>query len=141
MTLAFLGNVAPAQCEAVERTLETLAKVPALQVVLNRVGGFPHERRPRVVYVGARSQGRDFALLATATCDRYAMLGFKLEKDPVAHVTIARVKAPQRPLPPIEVEPFAVEITALSLFESLPDRERNTSRYEIRRTIALASPR
>ena len=87
------------------------------------------------------SEIREFACLATETCKRYASLGFSLDKDPVAHVTVGRVKAPQCPLPLIEIAPILIEITALSLFASLPDPANNTSRYEIRRTIALASPK
>jgi 2'-5' RNA ligase len=140
ITLAFLGNITPAQLEPIESSLNSLSRITAMQITLDRLGGFPHERRPRVVFVGARDQGRAFAHLATETRKRYAALGFALANGPVAHVTVARVKAPQRPLPLIEVEPTPIEITALSLFESLPDRDNNTSRYEILRTIALAAP-
>lgn len=138
ITLAFLGNVAPAQLEPVKSALRSLSDIPAFQIVLDRLGGFPHERRPRVVFIGARDQGRAFGTLAKRTRDAYASLGFPLEKDSVAHVTIARVKAPQRSLPLIEPEPISVEITALSLFASLPDPEHNTSRYEIASDVVLA---
>lgn len=140
ITLAFLGNVAPERIDDVEAALIPLSHAKAFRMVLDRLGGFPHERRPRVVFIGARDQGRAFANLATQTCERYAALGFRLDKDPVAHVTIARVKTPQRPLPLIDVAPIPIEASELSLFESLPDRANNTSRYEIRRAIALAAP-
>ena len=141
ITLAFLGNVAPSQFDSIERALESLSNIPAIQIALDRLSGFPHERRPRVVFIGARNQGHAFAHLATQTRERYTALGFNLDKDPVAHVTIGRIKAPQRPIPLIEVEAITIEITALTLFESLPDPAHNTSRYEIRRTIALAAPK
>jgi 2'-5' RNA ligase len=140
ITLAFLGNVAPERMGEVEATMCSLSHIATSHIVLDRLGGFPHERRPRVAFIGARNQGSAFAHLATQACALYAALGFTLEKDPVAHVTIARVKAPQCPLPLVDVAPIPVEISALTLFESLPDRANNTSRYEIRRTIALATP-
>lgn len=140
ITLAFLGNVVAGDLEPFANALRSLSQLRAMQIVLDRIGGFPHERRPRVVFIGARDQGTEFARLAMETRERYTALGFQLDKDPVAHVTIARVKAPQRPLPLIDIEPIPVAITALSLFESLPDRENNTSRYEIRQTIALTTP-
>lgn len=140
ITLAFLGNVAPARLAEVQAALGSLAALPAFGMVLDRLGGFPHERRPRVAFIGAREQGRAFARLARETRSRCTSLGFTLDKDPVAHVTIARVKAPQRPLPSIDVPPQHVEIETVSLFESLPDRANNTSRYEVRGAIALATP-
>jgi 2'-5' RNA ligase len=142
ITLAFLGYVGADRADAVTEALRSLSTIPTLRITLDRLGGFPHERRPRVVVIGARDQGRAFAMLARRTRDRYAELGFAFDKDPVAHVTVARVKAPQHPLPMLEVKPIPVEISTVSVFESLPDPARNTSRYEIREfvTLALAAP-
>ncbi len=138
VTLAFLGYVEPSGCANVVETLAAAAKTAAFSVTLDKVGAFPHERRPRVVFIGALEQGAQFRTLAERVRDAYASLGFEFKDDAVAHVTIARVKAPQRPLPSIEVAPIPLRIERLTLFESLPDREHNTSRYEILQTAALA---
>jgi 2'-5' RNA ligase len=138
VTLAFLGYVEPSGYANVVETLAAAANAAAFSVTLDKVGAFPHERRPRVVFIGALEQGAPFRALAKSVRESYAALGFEFKDDAVAHVTIARVKPPQRPLPSIEVAPIPLRIEGLTLFESLPDREHNTSRYEILQTAALA---
>jgi RNA 2',3'-cyclic 3'-phosphodiesterase len=132
VTLAFLGFVPAAYCSQITSALGSIAtRSNPFAVALDKLGAFPHERKPRVVYVGAREQGAPFRELSSSVRDAYAELGFDFKSDPVAHVTIARVKERTRPLPLIDVAPFTLEITTLTLFESLPDKKRNTSRYEV----------
>jgi 2'-5' RNA ligase len=132
VTLAFLGFVEPSRGEEVAAALTgAAARVVPFAVSLDKLGAFPHERRPRVVYIGSRAQGEAFRTLAGEIRNRYAELGFAFESDAVAHVTIARVKAPQKTLPLVEFAPIVLEIRELALFESLPDPARNTSRYKI----------
>ena len=51
----------------------------------------------------------------------------------MAHVTLARVGPKNRaPLPMLDIEPIAVRVDELTLFESLTNREQRTSRYEAR---------
>jgi RNA 2',3'-cyclic 3'-phosphodiesterase len=138
VTLAFLGNVAQSQYDAVVAALEGAAAGNGiLELTLDKLGAFPHERRPRVVYVGAREQGAPFRALARSVREAYAALGFTFDDDPVAHVTIARVKEPQRPLPTIEFAPIALRADSLTLFESLFDPKAKTSRYEVRSKVIL----
>ena len=93
VTLAFLGRVDEPQLDAVERILdEVAAQHTAFALTLDKLGAFPHERRPRVIFVGSRAQGAAFRTLATALRERYAAMGFSFDDDAVAHVTIARVK-------------------------------------------------
>jgi RNA 2',3'-cyclic 3'-phosphodiesterase len=130
VTVAFLGYVEPSRVASVVEALAAAAEAGAFAVSLDKLGAFPHERKPRVVFVGAREQGAQFRALAKRVRDAYAALGFEFKDDAVAHVTIARVKPPQRPLPLIEVSPIPLWIERLTLFESLPDRANNTTRYE-----------
>ncbi|MFY9719296.1 MAG: RNA 2',3'-cyclic phosphodiesterase [Candidatus Cybelea sp.] len=140
VTLAFLGNVAQSQYDAVIAALEGAAGGNVvLELTLDKLGAFPHERRPRVVYVGAREQGAPFRALARRVHERYAALGFTFVDDPVAHVTIARVKEPQCPLPIIEFAPIALRADSLTLFESIFDSKAKTSRYEVRGEVPLSS--
>jgi len=139
VTLAFLGYVAPEQYGDVVSALAAAAKGAPFTVTLDKLGGFPHERRPRIAYVGAREQGPPFRELAGSVRREYAALGFEFKNDSVAHVTVARVKAPIRPLPLIEFLPISLPMERLTLFESLPDRANNTSRYERVESIALTS--
>lgn len=143
VTLAFLGNVDPSRAAEIENALERAATAcNAFELHVDKLGAFPNEHRPRIVYAGTRAQGAAFRCAASAVRDAYAAIGFAFEQDAVAHVTLARVREPRRPLPAIDVDPFAVRATALALFESFPDRERRTSRYEIvkRATLQVAVP-
>ncbi|MBV8343902.1 MAG: RNA 2',3'-cyclic phosphodiesterase [Candidatus Eremiobacteraeota bacterium] len=130
LTLAFLGYVGAEQYAGVVEALDAAARIAPFAVTLDKVGGFPHERRPRIAYVGAREQGAPFRALSQTVRSAYAARGFEFKNDSVAHVTIARVKAPTHPLPLIEVPAIPLRVERLTLFESLPDRANNTSRYE-----------
>ena len=131
VTLAFLGNVEAAHYDAIDAALGESAKRCAggSTLHLDKAGAFPNERRPRVVYVGAREQGEAYRGLAATVQGAYAKLGFTFQGDR-SHV-IARVKEASRPLPLIEVTPFALEVRTISLFESIFDAKANTSRYEV----------
>jgi 2'-5' RNA ligase len=131
-TVAFLGFVEPPRVEEVTAAVETCAqRSTPFRVTLDKLGAFPHERRPRVVYVGAREQGAPFRNLAENVRAAFGALGFEFDNDPVAHITIARVKESKRPLPLVEFAPIALDVRELALFESLPDPAHKTSRYEI----------
>ncbi|MGB6518283.1 MAG: RNA 2',3'-cyclic phosphodiesterase [Candidatus Cybelea sp.] len=138
VTLAFLGYVEPALGEEVYSELSAAsAAAKPFALVLDRLGAFPHERRPRVVYVGAREQGAPFRELAQSVRRAYARLDFEFKDDAVAHVTIARVKESKRPLPLLEFPTIRLAVEALTLFESLPDPSRKTSRYEVKLVVPL----
>ncbi len=142
VTLAFLGNVAAGRCEEVSAALAAaVRRLAPFSLALDRLGAFPHERRPRVVYVGAREQGEPFRSLAAQTRAALAALGFEFENDAVAHVTIARVKGSVRPLPLVEVAPIELRVESLALFESRFDAERATPRYETVATAPLRDAR
>jgi RNA 2',3'-cyclic 3'-phosphodiesterase len=140
VTLAFLGFVDPVRVDTIAAELAPCAApLTPFEVRLDKLGAFPHERRPRIVYVGAREQGAPFRALAAGVRNRYAALGFDFDNDPVAHVTIARVKDSKRPLPLIEVPPIRLPVASLALFESLPDPANKTSRYVVTQRIALGA--
>jgi 2'-5' RNA ligase len=140
VTLAFLGNVGANQYEAVAAALDGVAAQTApFALTLDKVGAFPHERKPRVVYIGAREQGASFRKLAQSVRGSYAPLGFQFDDDSVTHVTIARVKDPRTPLRSVEFAPISFEMGSLSLFESLFDPEVHTSRYDVARVAALSA--
>ena len=139
VTLAFLGNVAEAQSrQTLEALRAAVASLAPFEIVLNKVGAFPHERKPRVVYVGARDQGAAYRSLASAVRTAFARLGFVFDGDPVAHVTLARIKNPSRPLPMLDVASIPIRVDAVQLFESLFDKTAKTSRYETVSSAPLA---
>ncbi len=132
VTLAFLGNVDAVRSDEIVAAVRQAAAQPTpFAVDLNKLGAFPHERKPRVIYAGAREQGADFRRLASGVREALRGCGFDFTNDAVAHVTLARVKEPIRPLPLVEIAPIPLRCDGLSLFESIFDKEKNTSRYEV----------
>jgi RNA 2',3'-cyclic 3'-phosphodiesterase len=131
-TLAFLGNVDASRYDEIASALVSGIEAAApFALTLDKLGAFPHERRPRVVYIGSREQGPAFRSLGQHVRGVYAALGFSFGEDAVAHVTIARVKESKRPLPLVEFPAIELPVHRIALFESLFDKERKTSRYEI----------
>lgn len=140
LTLAFLGFAAPPQVEAAALALDVVAAVTAPFVLrLDKLGAFPHERKARVVYIGARAPGDAFRALAARIRGAYEALGFTFPHDAVAHVTIARAKPPFQPLRACEFAPIAASVGGVALLESKADPERNTSRYEIVRRVSFSA--
>ena len=138
LTLAFLGNVEPERVLEAEHALASIAAgTRSFTLTLDRLGAFPHERKPRIVFVGSRDQGQAYRDLASRTHEAYMALGFTFEDDAIAHVTIARVKRDThaRPLPQLDVEPIELPVERIVLFESVA--EKQTSRYVVRATAAL----
>jgi len=137
VTLAFLGWVDPEMVGPITSAMETVAlQQHSFTLRLDRVGAFPHERKPRVVWVGSHEQGKTFREVAHALRIAYEDLGFPFDKDAVAHVTIARVKEPRRPLPMLDaIEPVEQRVESLALFDSIPDK--GTTRYEVLKRAPL----
>lgn len=139
VTLAFLGNLEADRLPQIERTLTEIAGQTApYALTLDKLGAFPHERRPRVVFIGSRAQGAAFRALARALRTRFEATGFTFADDAIAHVTIARVKGGStRPLPMLDIEAAQLPIGAIALFESLADKQ--TARYVVRRSAPLVA--
>jgi len=136
ITLAFLGWVVPEQVEPIRDALTAAAgTAPPFTLTLDSIGAFPHERRPKIVWIGARDQGAPYRRLAYGTRAAFEPLGFAFDKDAVAHVTIARVKGGRAHLPILDVAPMHLHVTEIALFESLPDGQ--TTRYEVRARASL----
>jgi 2'-5' RNA ligase len=140
ITLAFLGWVDPEAVEPVRDALAHVAQNAKLfDLTLDKIGAFPHERKPRVVWIGASEQGPAFRELSRSVRAAYEDLGFTFDKDAVAHVTIARVKGGDAHLPMLDLKPMKLAVRELTLFESIPaDR---TTRYEVRARYPLNAAR
>lgn len=131
ITLAFLGWVEPEQVEPIREALRAAANAaPPFTLSLERLGAFPHERRPKIVWIGSQDQGAPYRRLAYGARAAFEPLGFSFDKDAVAHVTIARVKGGRAHVPMLDIPPMHVHVTEIVLFESLP--ANGTTRYEVR---------
>jgi 2'-5' RNA ligase len=130
ITLAFLGWVEPEQVSGIQQALHLAASaVKPFTLTLDTLGAFPHERRPKIVWIGARDQGAAYRSLASSARKAYEPLGFAFDKDAIAHVTIARIKGGRAHLPMLEIKPMHLHVTKIALFESLPAGP--TTRYEV----------
>ncbi len=139
LTLAFLGNVEGEREATIVETMRVVATRHApFTLELDRLGAFPHERAPRVIWLGSRRSVRAYRTLALDLQSAFASLGFSFDPDPVVHVTLARTVPPRAPLIALDgIDPIPVRVTELSLFRSLP--ANGTTRYEIRAREPLAA--
>ena len=133
LTIAFLGNIAHGQIEPIASAIDTVgAGHTPFDLTFDRIGAFPNERRPRVVYVGSRGSSPKYRALADDVRATVTALGFALEEnDAIPHVTIARIaRSNRQPLPMLDIRSFDMSVGELTLFESVPFE--GTTRYIIR---------
>lgn len=139
LTLVFLGNVAADAITFIEGELtRVVSRHQHFTLAFERLSAFPHERKPRIVYVGCRGAPRSYRDLAADAHDEMAALGYGDEKNDVPHVTLAR--APERgrfTLPMLEIAQIKVTIETLTLFESIPHEGKTC--YEARHRFPLVS--
>jgi len=92
VTLKFLGNVEPSRIDEIAAALGKV-KVAPFTANVRGIGGFPNDRSPRVIWIGAEP-AEPFGELNRQTEDALADIGFEREGRFNAHVTIGRVKFP-----------------------------------------------
>lgn len=93
LTLKFLGNISPAQVDALTSMLQAQAdSVPAFEVEVGRLGSFPDGKRVRVLWVGLHAPA-ELAALSRGIESACARLGYESEKRGFSpHLTIGRVR-------------------------------------------------
>lgn len=138
-TVAFLGSVTPERYGEIAGALgEAAARSAPFAVTLDAVGAFPNERRPRVVWLGARRASPGYAACADAVREAYAKLGWTFQEEPVPHVTLCRLKQGSHPLPHVVLpRTTTVHVDALTLYESVPEGRRTC--YLVRKQVRLGS--
>ena len=93
VTLQFLGEVPEARVGVISDRLERVAgDFEPFSVRLGKLGFFPNQQKLRVVWVGVESAGESLKSLANAVRGEMKKLGYRDDKDFVAHMTLARVK-------------------------------------------------
>jgi 2'-5' RNA ligase len=137
MTLVFLGNVDAARLPDIVAATRSVAQRHApFSLAFDRIGAFPHERKPRVIFVGSRGVDSAYRVLSAQLREVCATLGYGGENDAVAHVTLARVPGRVKTaLPLLEIDAFAVAADALTVFDSAPCDGR--TQYEKRAVFPL----
>jgi 2'-5' RNA ligase len=95
LTLRFLGEVAAARVPLLQTRLENAcAGCPAMPLQLHGLGFFPHDQRPRVIWLGLQGQLNTLHALQQAVATAAAEFA---EPDTApekfsAHITLGRIK-------------------------------------------------
>lgn len=126
LTLKFLGNCREEKEKDIIKALrEATTGVEAFSFKLNGLGGFPSEKRARILWVGLATAQKKAASLQEKLEDALSKIGFEKEKRSFhSHITLARLKVPQdiRPLiSSVDTSFFTkipVQVDKVVLFES-----------------------
>lgn len=93
LTLRFLGNTQTELIEKVKLKLEEIVFHP-FTVNIQKIGGFPNNRRPRIIWAGIQEESNQLPQIANQLEEKLSELGFPSEKRRFSpHLTIARVRA------------------------------------------------
>ncbi len=97
LTLKFLGDTSLEQLDKVKRSLgEAAEQTVPFKVSLKGVGGFPNEKKPRILWVGVDEGEAELKKLFYLLEREVALLGLKEEKNEfVPHLTLGRIKFPK----------------------------------------------
>ncbi len=127
VTLKFLGNQPPEKVERVQENLLTLQDAfRPFTITINQFGAFPGKRNPRVLWLGVKSEPLEalFDLFQFLENNLHG-LGFPKETRRFSpHLTLARVKAPERFAPLWDFvrenpfEPFSFKVDEIVLMRS-----------------------
>jgi len=94
VTLRFIGEASEATAIRIGAALKQMTGATGFDVSWDRLGGFPNDRRPRVVWIGPRSADA-LADLAQQVNDVLTPIVGPGESRPFApHLTLGRVKEP-----------------------------------------------
>lgn len=126
LTARFLGDTDEKLVPKIIQSIDQIASEhPAFDAVLDRVGGFPNLRRPRVIWVGGPEPLEPAAKIARQLELKMRELRFAPEnRDFKAHLTLGRVREGQSlgPLGPklesYELDPIPLHLDRLVLFKS-----------------------
>ena len=98
LTLKFLGNIRPEQVDDIAAAVAQEVRsesVLTLQAV--GLGGFPSQRKPRVIWVGLEGEVQRLSRIQARLEIGLEALGFAREKRPFRpHLTIGRIKERRR---------------------------------------------
>ncbi|MCD6492970.1 MAG: RNA 2',3'-cyclic phosphodiesterase [Archaeoglobaceae archaeon] len=93
ITLKFLGEVSDVKAERIKSQLESI-EAEKFKAHFYNIGFFPPKGKIRVIWVGVEEGKENFKDLALKVENSLKKLGFKKDKEFVAHATVARVKKP-----------------------------------------------
>jgi 2'-5' RNA ligase len=129
ITVAFLGSTPQSDLAAITQALrDATLGCTEFEIDFGKLGAFPNERRPRVIWIGPVRESAAFASCAGRVREAYKALGFTFDHDAAAHITICRPKFVPPGRLPVLTGNATLCVTGLTLFQSLPAGP--TTRYE-----------
>jgi 2'-5' RNA ligase len=128
MTVRFLGDTDEATVPKLTQLIDRVAaEFGPAEVTINRLGGFPNLRRPRVIWAGLAESEDVERLGKMARQIELAVRQLRFEKDSKGfkpHLTLGRVKDPRdlraltSYMEEYRFEPISIHIDRLVLFKS-----------------------
>ena len=124
VTVRFIGHVDASITERVISALRTPIGLPKYDLEFSGAGVFPGPSRPRVVWIGVAAGADESAALAAEVNSRLDPIIGPGESRPFrAHLTVARVKEPERfdwraALSSIDAGSTRTEVDHVTLYES-----------------------
>ncbi len=129
ITIAFLGSVPESDLPPMIAALRAAsAACSPFTLTFQRMGAFPSERRPRILWLGLQEQSSQFDACAHLVRSDFEKLGFQFDKEATAHITICRLRSPKPVALPQLRRRVTLDVRGLTLFQSLPAGP--TTRYE-----------
>ena len=95
LTLHFLGDVEPGRIEAIKPDLDAVAsRIPAPELKVEKLGCFPNDRSPKVLWMGIPKPDRSLFDLHERLALIVHQLGKRMDKRAYhPHLTLARIKS------------------------------------------------
>tara|TARA_Y100000031_G_C7986570_1_gene277165 strand:- start:100 stop:606 length:507 start_codon:yes stop_codon:yes gene_type:complete len=126
LTLKFIGDVPEDDVDKVSRTIKNIiTSTPAINLEISGTGCFPKKERPRVLWLGINGDLHPLQTLVKNINNILDPLGYpKEEKEYVPHLTLARIRYPQKYTPDIKsflgakYEPIKLNINKIHFMRS-----------------------
>lgn len=127
LTVKFLGDTEASLVDKIKAAIYQVAAIcQPIEGVIDRIGGFPNLKRPRVIWVGESEPSEQAARIAGQLDLRLRKLGFEPESRPFnGHLTLGRVRQGRRiddlakQLEGYAFSPIPVRLDRLVLFKSI----------------------
>lgn len=126
LTLKFIGDVPEDDVEKISHTIkDIITSTPSMEFDISGTGCFPKKSRPRILWLGINGDLTPLQDLVRNINETLDPLGYpKEDHDYVPHLTLARVKYPQKHTPNIstflhtEYEPIKLHINKIHFMRS-----------------------
>lgn len=92
LTLHFFGSISAGELNLLRRTLpQTISKIESFSVSIKGLGGFPNDRKSRILWIGVEKGSERLVFLKKILDQNLSQIKFPLEtKSYHPHITIAR---------------------------------------------------